>query len=155
MEDRILAFDVGEARVGLAVSGVMDIMAEPLEVVAWKGNWASLVERIKHWTGVYAANRFLLGLPRNMDGTEGAQARYVRSFAKRLRKYFPESEIVFWDERLSSRMSERLMSEAGVYGKKRRRRVDKVSAAVILQAYMDFQKHHATKTEDSKENPLP
>jgi len=133
---RILGLDVGEKRIGVAVSDPLGITAQPLEVVARDGQgseWRRLPQILEE----YNPQRAVMGLPVNMDGSEGKQTDLVRLFAKTFSRKFPGIEIVFQDERMSTAASERLLLEAGVRRDKRRRKRDVIAAALILQTFLD------------------
>lgn len=131
---RILGIDVGEARIGLALSDQLGMLAHPLETVHVKEGKplhrvAEVIRREKIATVV-------IGLPRNMNGTYGPAADKVRDFAKKLQNLVP-CEVKFWDERLSTVAAQRSLHEAGRDIKKSRNVIDQVAAQLILQAYLD------------------
>ena len=80
---------------------------------------------------------FVVGLPKNMNGSEGERCQLVRAFAKHLRAEFPTVEIIFWDERLSTVAAERSLLEADLSRAKRKKVIDKMAAVYILQGYLD------------------
>jgi len=129
----VLALDVGDRRIGVAVSDPSGMLARTVTTVERTGRdfgvIAGLVER-------HAADRIVAGYPRNMNGSVGEQARKVETYVRGLAKHV-SVPIELWDERLSSAEAERLMREAGRRPEERRRRIDAVAAAVILQRYLD------------------
>lgn len=132
--NRILGIDVGEARIGLALSDQLGMLAHPLETVHVKEGKplhrvAEVIRREKIATVV-------IGLPRNMNGTYGPAADKVRDFAKKLQNLVP-FEVKFWDERLTTVAAQRSLHEAGRDIKKSRSVIDQVAAQLILQAYLD------------------
>ncbi|MDD2708692.1 MAG: Holliday junction resolvase RuvX [Verrucomicrobiae bacterium] len=131
---RILGIDHGQTRTGLALSDDLGMLATPLETVETPNAAARILEIVK----TREVGRLVIGLPRNMDGSEGFQAKIVRQFAEGLRNS-AGLEIVFWDERLTSRSVERMLIEADVSRRKRREVVDKLAAQQILQSYLDAQ----------------
>lgn len=134
MKERILALDVGDVRIGVAVSDALGITAQPVGVIRRVG-WGPDVKQVQAYAVQYETNRILCGLPRNMDGTCGQQAEKVRQFAQQLEK--AGLSVVFWDERLTTVTAERALIEGGMRRQQRRDVVDQVAAAVILQAYLD------------------
>ncbi|MFB3881028.1 MAG: Holliday junction resolvase RuvX [Armatimonadota bacterium] len=140
---RILALDFGERRIGVAASDPLGLTAQPVTVI----ERASLDEdlaRIKAVVEQRKAEKIVLGLPLNMDGTAGPQARLARRFAARLRRALG-LEVVLWDERLTTVEADRSegqgLSEARRESHRRRR--DAVAAAVILQDYLNAQQRSA------------
>lgn len=132
---RLLGLDVGSKTIGLALSDVSRSIATPLETLKrtkfsedarWL--WALMKEH-----GVAA---LVIGLPINMDGTEGPRCQSVRQFAKNLLA-MADINICFWDERLSTVAAERAMLEADMSRRKRAENIDKVAAAYILQGLLD------------------
>jgi len=137
--NRCLGIDVGKKRIGVAVSDPLGITAQPLEMVARDGQgseWKRFPEIFKE----YSPETAVIGLPVNMDGTEGEQADAVRLFAKTFSRKFPDIRIVFQDERLTTAASERLLIEAGMRRSKRRTKRDIIAATLILQTWLDKHK---------------
>jgi putative Holliday junction resolvase len=132
---RLLGIDLGEARIGLAISDELGMLAHPLETIHLKkisdpvGHIARIVERDDIKT-------IILGLPRNMDGSYGQAAEKSRAFAERLRAQTP-CEVLFWDERLTSVAAQRALHETGRNIKESRAVIDQVAAQLILQGYLD------------------
>lgn len=132
---RILALDIGERRIGVAVSDPSGTIASPicvLEARAVLGDGRDLVRIV----GDYDVERIVVGLPLSLDGSEGPQAARVRSAAARLAT-FVSVPFDFADERLSSAEASRAMGEGGVGGRGQRGQLDKVAASLFLQAYLD------------------
>jgi putative Holliday junction resolvase len=134
MQERLLALDVGEKRIGVAVSDPLGWIAQPVGLVERVG-WGPDIKRIAAYAEAYQTRRILVGLPRNMDGSCGAQAEKTRAFAAKLAE--SGFEITFWDERLSTRTAERALIEGGVRRAVRKTLIDQTAAVVILQAYLD------------------
>lgn len=133
---RILGIDVGEARIGLALSDDLGMLAHPLETVKTKeGNpikhIAAVVEREKTATVV-------IGLPRNMNGTYGPAAEKAKEFAAKLQALTP-CAVKFWDERLTTVAAQKQLHEAGRNVKNSRAVIDQAAAVLILQGYLDSQ----------------
>jgi putative Holliday junction resolvase len=135
---RLLGIDLGEKRIGLALSDPLDITAQGLGVLVSRGVKADLAE-LGRLICDHQVERVVMGLPRNMDGSEGPMAEKVRDFGTKLARS-SQIEVVYWDERLSTRAAQRIMIEADLSRSKRRDRIDQVAAAIILQNYMDGQK---------------
>ena len=131
---RVLGLDVGDVRIGIALSDEMRWIATPHSVytpVGWGPDTRKLMQ-------IYRDNDCGLavcGLPRNMDGSVGFQAEKVMAFAEKLRE--AGMEIVFQDERLSTVAAHNTLIEGGMTREQRKGAVDKVAAAVILQQYLD------------------
>lgn len=136
---RILGLDIGSKRIGIAVSDELGLTAQGKETLVSKGQEAD-VEQIVKIAMRYQAQEIVVGLPLNMDGTEGTQAKRVRTLIERIRREvsIPVRE---WDERLSTVAAERALLEADVSRSKRRKVIDKLAAALILQTYLDRQRH--------------
>jgi len=133
---RILALDLGQARIGVAVSDLLGWTAQPLEVIQTRRPPVAIA-RIKKLVEEYEAGTVLLGMPYNMDGTEGPQAQWVRQFGTRLARAVKRVEIVYWDERLTTVESDQLLMEWGMNNKKRKARRDKIAAALILKSFLE------------------
>ncbi len=132
---RILGLDAGEKRIGVALSDPLGIIASALTVVEVKTE-ADGVERVVALAREHEAERIVVGLPRSLDGSLGPQARRVQAFADLLAGRM-DIPVVTWDERLSTVEAERTLVRAGIKRDKRKKRLDSVAAAVILQGYLD------------------
>ncbi len=131
----MLGLDVGEVRIGVALSDETSLIAQAistLQRVSWKKDLQALLEMAEQ----YDTERIVVGHPINLDGTAGRQAEMVRDFVRRL-KEFTSLEVVLWDERFSSFSAEKALIEGGVRRAKRKQVIDKVAAAIILQNYLD------------------
>lgn len=134
---RLLGVDLGEKRVGLAVSDTGGILATPLRVLhVTSPNDA--VRQVVEACAEVGAEGVVLGLPRNMDGTEGPKARESRAFAERL-GVAAALTVTLWDERLTTSLVERVLLDSDVSRRRRREVVDKLAAQAILQSYLDAQ----------------
>lgn len=140
---RYLALDVGDRRVGVAISDEEGLIATPLTVI----RRASKVEdfsRILQLLQELGARGLVVGHPRNIDGSATAQARrierYVAALTEALRADGLDIPIIFWDESLSTQRAQELMVLAGRKASDRRARVDAVAAAVILQEFLDTER---------------
>lgn len=134
MSGRILALDVGDRRIGIALSDETQWIATPHSVYTRVGYGPD----VKHIQRVYTENAAVLvvcGLPRNMDGSIGFQAEKVAAFAEKLKE--AGLPVVFQDERLSTVSAHQALIEGGMRRDSRKETVDKVAAAVILQSFLD------------------
>ena len=133
--DRIIGIDYGRRRVGVAVSDPLGIFASALETV----QSAKIIEYLKKYAENENVVRFVVGYPVNMDGAPSEAAKDVDVFLKQLAKAFPEVPVTLEDERFTSVLAHRAMIDGGMKAKDRRDKesVDKISAAIILQSYMD------------------
>jgi putative Holliday junction resolvase len=133
---RYLAIDYGTRRTGLAVCDAQETMAFPLDVIQGQKN---LIQRIGQIVASEHIDAIVLGLPLNMDGSRGPQARQVLAFAKRLQQHVGVV-VHFQDERLSSFGAEEKLQATGLSKAKQRARLDAVAAAEILQAFLEERK---------------
>ena len=138
MNERIVCLDIGDARIGVAVSDPTGTIAMPVEVIRRIG-WGPDTKRIKQICSSYDTDRILSGLPLNMDGSEGFQAQKVRDFCHQLEK--AGLVVVYQDERLSTVSAEEILIEGGLSRGVRKQVVDKVAATVILQQWLESQSH--------------
>lgn len=127
--------DVGDKRIGVAVSDEMGITAQGLKTLN-RENVAEDVADIGEIIKDYAVKRVVVGLPRNMNGTYGEQAEKVKEFAAELKKA-TAVEVVYQDERLTTVAAERTLLQGNVSRKKRKGVIDKIAAVMILQGYLD------------------
>ncbi len=132
---RILAIDYGTKRTGIAVSDPLRIIAGGLETVPTR--------ELEKWLADYFLKEevdiLVLGRPSRMDGTPSETWRYIEPLAARLRRAYPDKEVTFYDERLTSVIAHRTMLDSGIGRMARRDKalVDKISATIILQGYME------------------
>ena len=132
---RVMALDYGDVRIGIALSDITRFIASGLE----NYTRVSLDKDCKHIAELVANNNvkvIVMGLPLNMDGTEGVRVEKTKEFAEELKKY-TDAKIDFLDERLTSVSAERILISADVSRKKRKQVLDKLSATIILQDYLD------------------
>ncbi|MDD2212714.1 MAG: Holliday junction resolvase RuvX [Clostridia bacterium] len=136
---RILGMDLGEKRIGLAVSDELVITAQGLPTLKRKEikeDLQQLVEIIKE----KQISKLVVGLPKNMNGTLGFQAEKVKKFVDLLIEEYP-LEVVYWDERLTTVAAQRTLLESDVSRKKRKKAVDRIAAVMILQGYLNRMKY--------------
>ena len=134
---RALGIDHGEARIGLAISDELGMLAHPLETIHLK-TVPDPLARIADIVTRDQIGMIVLGLPRNMNGTYGPASEKVKEFAEKLRAKVA-CEVKLWDERLTSVAAQRSLHEAGRNVKNSRDVIDQVSAQLILQGWLDSQ----------------
>jgi len=134
----ILGLDIGEKRIGVALSDPLGIMAGALTVVERTTDDAAL-KQIIDLARENEVERIVVGMPRSLDGSLGKQAQAVQSFVDLLKEH-TRLPVVTWDERLSTVAAERTMLEVGMKRDKRKKRRDSLAAAFILQGYLDRRK---------------
>ena len=144
---RIIAIDYGTKRTGLAVTDPLRIIANALETVETKG--------LEKWLADYFTKNdvdiIVLGKPSQMNGQPSETMRFIEPLATRLRRAYPDKEVVLYDERFTSVMAHRAMLESGI-GKIARRDkalVDRISATIILQSYMDSIQYNADRFREA------
>lgn len=136
---RVMGLDVGSKTVGVAVSDAMKWTAQGLETIAIneeKGKFG--FERIGEIIKEYKVNEIIVGLPKNMNNTIGPRGEASQEYAQMLREKF-QLPVQLWDERLSTMAAERVLLDADVSRKKRKKVIDKIAAVMILQGYLDSQ----------------
>jgi len=138
--------DLGEKTIGLALSDVLHSIATPMETIR-RGKFAADAETLKGLVAEHEIVALVLGLPFNMDGSEGPRCQSTRAFADNLLGVF-DIDIAFWDERLSTAAVTRTLIDADVSRARRRDLVDKMAAAYILQGALDFLAGPGMNTED-------
>lgn len=132
---KVMALDLGEKRIGIALSDSLQIVASGYEVWTRK----SRREDFAHYAAIIAKQEITLlvvGLPIPFSGVEGPRAAWVRDYTAELQQHLP-IPVLFWDEALTSKQAEASLRERGQRGKKARERVDAVAAAFILQSFLD------------------
>jgi putative Holliday junction resolvase len=132
---RILAIDHGTKRIGIAISDELKMIAQPLEFIPAEP-FASFLSRLKELLRDKEVEMVLVGLPRNMDGSYGPSALKVQDFIAVLKGAITVP-IQTWDERLTSALANRFLIEGNVRREKRKEKVDKMAAAILLQSYLD------------------
>jgi putative Holliday junction resolvase len=131
----VIGLDLGSKTIGVAISDITHRIASPIETIARK-KFTEDARRLLAITAERQAGLFVLGLPLNMDGSEGPRAQSTRAFARNLSK-LTALPIVFWDERLSTAAVERMLIDADTSRARRAEVVDKLAAAYILQSALD------------------
>ncbi|MGN0131973.1 MAG: Holliday junction resolvase RuvX [Lachnospiraceae bacterium] len=140
---RIMGLDFGSKTVGVAVSDPLLITAQSLEIIRRKSEnkLRQTLARIEALIEEYEVDRIVLGLPRNMNASEGERAEKTREFAEMLFRR-TGIEPVLWDERLTTVSADKLMMEAGIRRENRKEYVDAIAASYILQGYLDYLHSH-------------
>lgn len=131
---RIIAFDIGNKRIGVAISDPFGQMALPLETY-FRKNFEKDLEYLSNLAKEKEAEIIVCGLPLNFDGSKSEQATLTQSFVEELKKH-TEIPIVFQDERFSTLEARRLLLEADMRRDKRKNVIDKIAASYILEDYM-------------------
>ncbi len=131
--DKILGLDIGKKRIGIAMSDIMGLIAHPVETIAREPENLA-IEKIKKICKDNNIKKIVAGLPKNMNNTIGEQAEDCMHFADNFRD---EYEIIFEDERLTSRQAEYILAQTGRKYTKDKKLVDLKSACIILQQYLD------------------
>ena len=136
--DRIIGIDYGRARVGVAQSDPLGIFASPLETVPA----AKIIDYLQKYALANPIMKFVVGYPLNLDGRHAEAAADVDAFLKKLQSAFPAVPVALEDERFSSVLAHRAMIDGGMKKSDRRNKssVDRISAAIILQSYLDKRK---------------
>lgn len=134
--NRALGIDLGDARVGVAVTDDIGMLAHPLETIQVKSG--NVAQRVAELAKDRQAATVVVGMPRNMDGTYGPAAEKARAFIEALKIACP-CRIVAWDERLSTVAAQRSLQEAGRKARDQRSVIDQVAAQIILQSWLDSQ----------------
>ena len=144
---RILGLDLGEKRIGVAVSDELLMTAQGLCVIASKGTVKDL-EQVADLIRNQAVSTIVLGLPRNMDGSIGPMAEKVREFGRLLQEQNSTIPVEYWDERLTTAGAQRMLIGADISRVKRRQVVDKIAAVLILQGYLDCRSNRRTASPE-------
>lgn len=135
LEGRVLGLDVGDTTIGLALSDVRRSIATPLSTIERK-KFSKDIEQLKTIINTHKIGGLVIGYPINMDGSKGARAQSILSFASNLGKYF-SLPMLLWDERFSTMVVEKMMIKADMSRKRRAELVDKLAASYMLQGYLD------------------
>ncbi len=136
---RILAIDYGTKRTGIAVTDPLRIVPGALRTVATHELMAFLAD----YMGREPVDIIVVGYPTNMNGEESASMKQIRPFVEKLKKQYPDKQVVMFDERFTSVIAQRVILDSGI-GKMARRNkalVDEISATIILQSYMDSKQY--------------
>ena len=133
---KILAVDYGDARTGIAISDLLCSIVGSTTVIHSR-NSSKTLEEVVRLVIQHDVGKIVVGLPKNMDGTEGARADLCRDFARRL-ELATGLEVALWDERRTTVEAHNILSQHNYHGKKRKETVDAVAASLILEGYLGF-----------------
>ncbi|GAA0334455.1 Holliday junction resolvase RuvX [Bacillus carboniphilus] len=137
---RILGLDVGSKTVGVAVSDELGWTAQGVETIPINEAAGEFgFDRLDKLLKEYTVEKVVIGLPKNMNGTIGPRGEASKLYAKKIEKKFG-IPVILWDERLTTMAAERVLLEADVSRKKRKKVIDKMAAHFILQSFLDSQK---------------
>lgn len=133
---RVLALDYGTKRTGIAVSDPLRIIATALETVRTH----ELMPYLKKYLAENSVDIVVVGMPKQMNGTPSESFQHIKPFVERLKREFPTTEVVYHDERFTSVLAQRAILEAGARKTQRQDKalVDRVSATIILQSFLQF-----------------
>jgi len=132
---RILAFDYGTKRIGIAVTDPLQIIATGLDTIHPK----DIVDFLKKYLSSEQVKLFVVGEPKQMDGTDSQSAPHIKGFITTLKKNFPEIPVERIDERFTSKMASAVVAQSGLKktDRKNKARLDTISATIILQTYLE------------------
>ena len=136
LKKRVLALDIGTVRIGVAVTDPLGLFAQGIAVWQARDNWRAQFEEC---LARYAPSLVLVGLPRRTTGAYGPEAEIIMALVEEMRTAYPDQKFDTWDERYTTTIAQRALLEGDVSRKKRKERVDKIAAALILQNWLDAQ----------------
>lgn len=137
---RILGLDVGTKNIGVALSDPFGLTAQNLGAIRRKGDLSADLAALKKILDDNGVDSIVVGLPKNMNGTLGPSAQMAQDFGTEIGN-ITTIPIIYWDERLTTKMAESVMIEADMSRKKRRQKIDSLAAVLILQNYLDYLGH--------------
>ncbi len=149
MDERIIALDIGDARIGVAVSDASRLIATPIDTI-YRVGYGPDVRKVVALCQQYETTQVLSGWPLNMDGTAGFQSEKVKAFCQQLEK--AGLNVFYQDERLTTVTATNALIEGNMHRQERKHNVDKVAAAVILQQYLDTCRNQQKQQEEKKMN---
>lgn len=138
---KIMAVDFGDARTGLAMCDKTEFLASPIGVIHEK-RFEHAVEKVAAAAVEHKAEAVIVGLPLNMNGSEGSRAELCREFALKLPDYGVTAPIRMWDERQTTVSATGYLNQTDTRGKKRKEVIDAVAAVIILDSYLQWRKNH-------------
>lgn len=146
---RLIAFDLGEVRVGVALSDPSQVIASPFETLTVpRSDDVALLGAMERAILRHDASGVVIGLPKRTDGREGAAAQRARSIAAKVATVIT-APVVLWDERYTTVEAERSLLEADVKRARRRAIIDQVAASVVLQSVLDAQRHRREQADNT------
>ncbi|MEG0571201.1 MAG: Holliday junction resolvase RuvX [Oscillospiraceae bacterium] len=137
---RIMSVDYGESRTGLAACDRTEFLASPLGVIHEK-DYLATINKVAIAAKEYEIQEVIVGLPLNMDGSEGEKAVKCRDFAAKLEAII-DVPVKLWDERQTTMQAHNYLNDTNVRGQKRKNVVDEVAAVIILESYLRFRENH-------------
>lgn len=140
---RIMALDVGDKRIGVALSDPLHISAGVLDIIERTGNKEDL-EKIASLVELYSVSRLVIGLPLNLKGRETSQTLKVKEFGNELENRLEGTKIIYENEQYTSKRAEKVLIKGNVSRKKRKKYQDSLAAVLILQVYLDRIRQTAT-----------
>ncbi|MEG0750517.1 MAG: Holliday junction resolvase RuvX [Oscillospiraceae bacterium] len=143
---KIMAVDFGDSRTGLAMCDRTEFLCSPLGVIEEK-SLPKTVEKIVYAAREYEAAMIVVGLPRNMDGSEGSRAEKCRRVATMIETIMRDIPVELYDERLTTAQAVRYMNETDTRGKKRKQTIDAAAAALILESFIA--RRHADESNEA------
>ena len=145
LKKKIIALDVGKRKIGVAISDILGISANPSGFIN-ASNTKKALEKVGELIKENDIGTVVVGLPKNMDGTIGPQAEHCISFGEQVANLY-SIDVVWQDERLSTREAERMLIESGMSRAKRKVENDQVAAAIILRSYLDRLSNSSSNSE--------
>lgn len=143
----IMSVDVGDARTGIAVCDKDELLSSPVCVIE-EYNSERRLEKVANKALELSASLVVVGLPKNMDGSEGERAKVCREFANEIQKILKNIPVVLCDERSSTVLAHTYLNIADVKGKKRKKTVDAVAAVIILESYLALRKNSGKSKDE-------
>lgn len=147
---KIMAVDFGDARTGLAMCDRTEFLASPLGIIQEK-SLPKTVEKIVYAAREYEAAMIVVGLPKNMDGSEGERAQKCRRVAGILQNILPDIPVELWDERNTTKSALYYMNQTDTRGKKRKEVLDAAAASIILESYLAYRHNQQKSAEKADE----
>ena len=140
---KYLGVDYGDKRTGLAECDPSGMLASGIGTIS-EGGMRKTAERVAREAESRLCKKIIIGLPKNMDGSEGDRAKVIYAFSELLSEY-TKIPLDFYDERMTTMIAYRYMGETGTFGKKRKNAVDTLSAEIILQSYIDKERSSSVR----------
>ncbi len=144
---KIMAVDYGDARTGLAICDRTEFLASPLGVISEK-NLKKTVEKVVCAAREQGAAMVVVGLPKNMDGSEGERAQKCRKVAQMLAEALPDIAVELWDERNTTKEAAQYMNATDTRGKKRKNTIDAAAASIILEGFLSRRKNARSAADE-------
>lgn len=147
---RIMGLDFGSKTVGVAISDPLFVTAQGVEIIRRKeeNKLRQTLARIEELILEYEVSEIVLGLPKNMNATEGVRVELTEEFREKLERR-TGLNVTMWDERLTTVAADKAMMEAGIRRENRKNYVDMIAATLILQGYLDYKSMHKNEEEQS------